>query len=101
MQYPDDALEWHDRVLLRRFREGVWLVLTPDLSVEVADLGETSLFPLVRGGAVRAAVQGRRYLLAADAAAALPAMHVQAARFAAILGSGPAVGLEGIKPVAS
>ncbi len=62
VQYPDDAIEWHHRVLPQRFRGAVWLVLTPDLNVEVKDLSQSNLFPLVRGGAVPAAVQGRCYL---------------------------------------
>ncbi len=34
VNYPDDALAWHQRVLFRRVRDAVWLVLTPDLNVD-------------------------------------------------------------------
>eukprot|EP00974_Lingulodinium_polyedra_P024441 2366040-Lingulodinium_polyedra.AAC.1 len=51
INFPDDPVPWHHRVLLRRLRDAVWVVLTPDGELQVEDLGDYRLLPMGRGAA--------------------------------------------------
>ncbi len=79
VQYPDDDLEWHHRVLLRRLRDATWIMLTPDLNIEVADLGEHTLLPPVRAAPLPADVADRCYTFGGNLDGRLAGLHVQAA----------------------
>jgi hypothetical protein len=91
VRFPDDTLDWHHRVLLRRLRDATWIVLTPDFDTEVQDLSQHTLLPLARGGPVPVNVAARRYLFAPGVEAGLPAHHAKAVRLALILGGAPEV----------
>ena len=43
INYPDDAFPWHHRVLLRRLRDAVWLVATPDGNVWINTTGSPAM----------------------------------------------------------
>ena len=89
VQFADDALEWHHRILLRRFKGATWIVLTPVHDTEVQDLSQHALLPSGRGTAVPAHVAARCYLFEPGEQLDLARYHAQAARLAIILGGAP------------
>lgn len=87
--YDDDTqYPYHHRVLLRRCGEGVWVVATPDLDVQVEDVREHNLVALGRGASVPSAVQGRCYMFSDLSESQLDDLHAQATRLADLLGVG-------------
>ena len=49
VQYDEDEnFTWHHRVLMKRIEGTSWVVLTPDLEVEVLDLAGRQVLPLRR-----------------------------------------------------
>ena len=53
VKYDDDEFfTWHHRVLLQRVDGSVWIVLTPDLSVQRLDLGGERIMPLGRNSKI-------------------------------------------------
>ena len=98
INYPDDAFPWHHRVLLRRLRDAVWLVATPDGNVEATDLAVQPLVALGRAAPVPVNAVGRCYLCRPELAGLLPALHQQAARLSVILGGAPVAAAERLGP---
>lgn len=89
ISFDDDAqFPLHHRVLLRRCGEGVWVVATPDLDVQVEDLREHNLVALGRGALVPTSSQGQCYMFRELTEAQLDDLHAQAARIADLLGVG-------------
>eukprot|EP00971_Amphidinium_carterae_P329620 6462205-Amphidinium_carterae.1 len=86
LRYPEDAVEWHHRILIRRLRDSVWVVLTPDSELQVENLSDFQLLALGRGEAVPRVAVGNCYLFGEGGVADLPAHHRSAKRMAVILG---------------
>eukprot|EP00971_Amphidinium_carterae_P110611 2191010-Amphidinium_carterae.1 len=86
LRFPDDPTEWHHRVLIRRHRDAVWVVLTPDGELQVENLGDYQLLALERGQAVPPLAAGNCYLFGAEGAGELARHHGAARRMAVILG---------------
>ena len=53
VEYPNDGVPWHHRVLLRRLWEAVWIVVTPERDVQNEHLSAFNLLSLTRGGPFR------------------------------------------------
>jgi hypothetical protein len=85
--YEGNRVPWHHRLLLRRLREAVWVVASPDFEIQVENLADHRLLALARGGAVPQAVVGQCYLFEPIAEAQLSELHAAAGRTAAILGA--------------
>ena len=98
VRFPDDPVTWHHRVLLRRLRDATWIVLTPDFSVEVADLSAHNLFPLIRATPLPAPMVADAYLFAPGSEPQIAGFHSQAGRIANILGGGAVPRAEGGAP---
>eukprot|EP00971_Amphidinium_carterae_P104106 2061796-Amphidinium_carterae.1 len=86
LRFADDPVEWHHRVLIRRLRDAVWVVLTPDGELQVENLADYQLLALERGQPVPALAAGNCYLFEDNGAADLPRQHRAARRMAVILG---------------
>ena len=78
LEFPDDRVTWHHRVLLRRLRDAVWVVVTPDSSV-------VNLLPLARGCVIPRHV-GTTHLFATAIDDEPEGPRLEAARSAAIMG---------------
>ena len=62
VRYPDDPnFRFHQRVLVRRVRDSVWICFTPDLSVQVIDLAQHHVVPLVRASPIPQRIRGDYY----------------------------------------
>jgi hypothetical protein len=101
IHYAGDRIPWHHRILLRRLKDAVWLLVSPDGNVEATDLGAVAILALGRGVPLPAHVVGQCYLCGADVVAQLDALHQQAARLSGILGGAPAGAAERAGPQAS
>lgn len=96
--YEDGEPPWHHRVLLRRLQDASWVVVTPDLDVQVGDLASFTLLPLARGAAVpRHVERSKCYMFEGPIDDVLADFHAQANRIASILG----VGAPGGSPVSA
>ena len=92
LYYEGDAPEWHHRVLLRRLRDAVWVVLTPERDVQVENLADFTLLAFPRGAAVPSAAADNAHLFAGVLDGELPEHHAQATRLIDILGGGVPAG---------
>ena len=57
----EDGMYWHHRILFFQGPTGMWIVGTPDMEVEQADIAKHRVRPLRRGGAFLAALVGEIY----------------------------------------
>ena len=78
LEYPDDRVTWHHRVLFQRLRDALWVVVTPDPSV-------FNLLPLARGCVIPRHV-GTTHLFATAIDDEPEGPRLEAARSAAIMG---------------
>ena len=82
----DDYFTWHHRVLLHRVAGSLWIVLTPDLSVQRLDLAAESILPLARADKIPARALNDCYLFDSLSAQELSTAKSQAKQLADILG---------------
>ena len=89
VEFPlDPNFTWHHRVLLRRLGQGLWVVLTPDLAVERADVNVLQFIPVTRNAAMPARVLGDVYQFARLSEQELRAAHQEAAALVDLMGGG-------------
>lgn len=82
-----DGFNWHGRLLLERINDtGRWIVATPDLSVEMADLSTHRVITLRRNQRFPDAVDGQCYYFDPLTPAELDDLHSQARALAAVYG---------------
>jgi hypothetical protein len=81
----DDYFTWHHRVLLKRLEGSKWLVLTPDLGVEVCDLSVRPMVPLRRAAPFPAAQAADAYIFDPITPVELDEAKREARRLAGIL----------------
>ena len=84
----DPNFTWHHRVMLRRLGQGLWVVLTPDLSVERADLNTVQFIPVTRNAAMPARVLGDVCQFVRLTEQELRAAHQEAAALVDLMGGG-------------
>ena len=101
IHYADDRIPWHHRILLRRLRDAVWLLVSPDGNVEATHLGAVALLALGRAVPLPAHVVGHYYLCGNVVVAQFPTLHQQAARLSGILGGAPVAAAERTGPQAT
>jgi hypothetical protein len=90
-RYDDDAnFTWHHRVLLRKLGPTDWVALTPDLDVQLLNVGTTRFLPLLRNRPIPANAVGDSYLFDPITARELSDAHQQARQYGDILGDAAA-----------
>ena len=85
VNFPNDQFIWHGRILLHRINGSRWIVGTPTLSAEQADLGAEQFIPLVAGAPYP--LEGRPFFgFGNPTAAEMDLLRSRAAGLADILG---------------
>jgi hypothetical protein len=90
VNFPNDAIPWHHRVLLFRIEGSKWVVLTPDGDIQVIDLKSRDLRALSRNSPIPRGLGGS-YVFDPIDAEKLVAVRAEARRLAAALGGTVAV----------
>jgi hypothetical protein len=83
----DANFQWHHRVALRRLKDSTWILLTPDLEIQVTDLGAVRIIALAKNSSVPADVMGNCYMFDALSEDELVEHHMAAARMSEVLGA--------------
>lgn len=87
LQYDDDAVPYHHRILIRRLKEATWVVVTPEGELQVETLADYSMLPLMRAGSIPTVAEAAGcHLFSQPVDDELPGWHAQAARLAMVLG---------------
>ena len=85
--YEQDQVQWHHRVLLRRLRDAVWVLATPELEMQVEDLSKLRLAAFPPAANIPAQINRENvHLFVTLSDARLQDLHAQATRMAAVLG---------------
>lgn len=87
LQFDDDPVPYHHRILIRRLKEATWVVVTPEGDLQVENLADYAMLPLMRAGAIPSVAGAAGcHLFSRAVDDELPGWHAQAARLAMVLG---------------
>jgi hypothetical protein len=81
----DANYQWHHRLALRRLKDSTWILLTPDMDLQVTDLAAVRIIALAKNSVIPTDVIGNCYLFDPITEDELTDQHMAAARMTEVL----------------